>query len=237
MALNQPANSLDLNPLDYVWSVERVTNKSRHPNVTSLRTIEAAFVGMDGFFGHEALSNRTVYNWFAEFQRGRTFLYDEFREGCPSTSVVATNVDAVREMIERDRHMTNREIQASLGIDMKAIYTILHDHLNVRKLYSCWISHNDRSSKRLVLNFIQKNVELMTHCLYSPDLSPNDFFLFPNIKKKMRGERFESPEAAVETFRTLISEVTASEWKKCLEICFERMQKCIDLKSEYFEKQ
>ncbi|KYM97904.1 hypothetical protein ALC62_11250 [Cyphomyrmex costatus] len=46
-----PLNSPDLNPLDYlhVWSVvERVTNKSRHPNVTSLRTaIEAAFVGMD----------------------------------------------------------------------------------------------------------------------------------------------------------------------------------------------
>ncbi|KYN28030.1 hypothetical protein ALC57_02559, partial [Trachymyrmex cornetzi] len=43
-------NSPDLNPLDYyVWSVvERVTNKSRHPNVTSLRTaIEAVFVGMD----------------------------------------------------------------------------------------------------------------------------------------------------------------------------------------------
>ena len=50
---------------------------------------------------------------------------------------------------------------------------------------------------------------IMTHCPYSPDLSLNDFFLFPNIKNKMRGERFESPEAAVETFRTLISEVTA----------------------------
>jgi len=39
------SNSPDLNSLDYyVWSVvERVTNKSRHPNVTSLRTaIEAA---------------------------------------------------------------------------------------------------------------------------------------------------------------------------------------------------
>ena len=53
------------------------------------------------------------------------------------------------------------------------------------------------------------NVELMTHCPYSSDLSPNDFFLFPNIKNKMCGERFESLEAAVETFRTLISEVTA----------------------------
>ena len=42
--------SQDLNPLDYyVWSVvERITNKSRHLNVMSLRTtIEAAFVDMD----------------------------------------------------------------------------------------------------------------------------------------------------------------------------------------------
>ena len=61
-------------------------------------------------FGDEAPSNRTVYNWFAEFQRGCTFLSVEFREGHPS--VVATNVDAVREMIERDRHITYREIQA-----------------------------------------------------------------------------------------------------------------------------
>ncbi|KYN04650.1 hypothetical protein ALC62_04481, partial [Cyphomyrmex costatus] len=40
----------DLNPLDYyVWSVvERITYKSRHPNVTLLRTtIETAFIGMD----------------------------------------------------------------------------------------------------------------------------------------------------------------------------------------------
>jgi len=50
-------------------------------------------------------------------------------------------------------------------------------------------------------------------------------------------ERFESPEVAVETFRTLISEITASEWKKCFEKWFEPMQKCIDLKGEYFEKQ
>ncbi|KAG5323472.1 SETMR methyltransferase, partial [Acromyrmex heyeri] len=77
---------------------------------------------------------------------------------------------------------------------------------------------------KLLIFLSSKNVELMTHCPYSPDLSPNDFFLFPNIKKKMRGERFELSEA-VETFRTLISEVQ-----------FERMQKCIDLKGEYFEK-
>ena len=50
-------------------------------------------------FGDEAPSNRTVYNWFAEFQRGRIFVSDEFRED-PSMSVVATNVNTVRKMIE-----------------------------------------------------------------------------------------------------------------------------------------
>ena len=51
-------------------------------------------------FGDEASSNKTVYNWFAEFQRGRTFLSDEFHEDRPSMSVFATNVHAVRKIIE-----------------------------------------------------------------------------------------------------------------------------------------
>jgi len=42
-------HSPDLNTLDYIWSViKKVINKSRHPNVTSLRTaIEVAFIDMD----------------------------------------------------------------------------------------------------------------------------------------------------------------------------------------------
>ena len=81
------------------------------------------------------------------------------------------------------------------------------------------ILHHDNASchtARQTVDFLSsKNIELMTRP-YLPDLLLNDFFLFPNFKKKMRGERFESLQAAVETFRTLISEVTASEWKKML---------------------
>ena len=79
------------------------------------------------------------------------------------------------------------------------------------------VLHHDNASCQTVYFLSSNNVELMTHCPYSPDLSPNDFFLFPNIKNKMRGERFESSEASVETFRTLISEVTVLKWKKCFE--------------------
>ena len=77
----------------------------------------------------------------------------------------------------------------------------------------------------------------MSHCPYSPDLSPNDFFLFPFVKNKMRGQRFSTPEEAVEAFKAHVLEIPASEWKRCFKNWFERMQKCVNLKGEYFEKQ
>ena len=73
-------------------------------NLTSKQCIDRLHLALE----NETPSNRIVYNWFAEFQRGCTFLSDEFREDRPST--VVTNVDAVREIIERDRHITYREI-------------------------------------------------------------------------------------------------------------------------------
>ncbi|CAH1974128.1 unnamed protein product [Acanthoscelides obtectus] len=42
----------------------------------------------------------------------------------------------------------------------------------------------------------EENVELLGHPPYSPDLSPNDFFTFPKIKNRLRGQRFQSPEEA-----------------------------------------
>lgn len=77
----------------------------------------------------------------------------------------------------------------------------------------------------------------MTHCPYLPDLSPNGFFLFPNIKKKSHGEQFVSSEIDIEASLTLVSEAQPQSKKKCFEKWFKRMQKCVDLKGEYFEKQ
>nr|XP_012227307.1 PREDICTED: uncharacterized protein LOC105675080 [Linepithema humile] len=45
-------------------------------------------------------------------------------------------------MIEINNRCTYRTIQASLGIGMTQIRTILHDHLAVRKLCARWIPHN-----------------------------------------------------------------------------------------------
>ena len=77
----------------------------------------------------------------------------------------------------------------------------------------------------------------MIHPPYSPDLAPNYFFLFPYIKNKMRDQRFSTSEEAVDAFGMYVLEISQSEWQKCFENWFKRMQKCIGLKGEYFEKQ
>ncbi|CAH1956157.1 unnamed protein product, partial [Acanthoscelides obtectus] len=64
--------------------------------------------------------------------------------------------------------------------------------------------------RRIILH--QENVELLDHPPYSPDLSPNDFFTFPKIKNRLRGQRFQSPEEAVDAFKNAVLDLPANEW-------------------------
>ncbi|CAH2007705.1 unnamed protein product [Acanthoscelides obtectus] len=52
------------------------------------------------------------------------------------------------------------------------------------------------------------------HTPYSPDLSPNDFFTFPKIKNRLGGQRFQSPEEAVDAFKNAVLDLPANEWNK-----------------------
>ena len=72
---------------------------------------------------------------------------------------------------------------------------------------------------------------------YSSDLAPNDFFLFPYVKNKMRGQSFSTTEEAVDAFRMQVLEIPQAEWQNCFDNWIKRMQKCIDLNGEYFENQ
>ncbi|CAH1968062.1 unnamed protein product [Acanthoscelides obtectus] len=63
------------------------------------------------------------------------------RVGAPKTAVTQENVDAVRKLIIEDRHVTYREIEASLNISKTSIQNNLHEELGVRKLVSRWIPH------------------------------------------------------------------------------------------------
>ncbi|CAH1987046.1 unnamed protein product [Acanthoscelides obtectus] len=90
------------------------------------------------------------------------------------------------------------------------------------------ILHQDNASSHTAQKtrqyLTEENVELLDHPPYSPDLSPNDFFTFPKIKNRLRGQRFKSPEEAVDAFKNAVLDLPANEWNKCFENWLERMQ-------------
>ena len=53
-------------------------------------------------------------NWFNEFNCDRSSLKDKFRKGLSKTVVVPKNINAVRELIMPDRHVSYRKIKAWL---------------------------------------------------------------------------------------------------------------------------
>jgi len=59
-----------------------------------------------------------------------------------------------------------------------------------------WVLHHDDApahSSFLVHNFLAKNeMTVVPQPLYSPDLAPVDFFLFPKLKSTLKGCRFDT---------------------------------------------
>ena len=91
---------------------------------------------LNSVYGDEAPSRTSVYRWYFEFNRCRSLLQGEFREGCPKLVVVSETIDAARQLILQDRHATYREIDTTLGISGTSIHSILHEHLTVKKICS-----------------------------------------------------------------------------------------------------
>ena len=70
--------------------------------------------------------------------------------------------------------------------------------------------HHDNASSHISAQttalLSTENIDLMSHPLYSFDLASNDFFLFPYVQNKMRGQGFSKPEEAIDVFRMHVLE-------------------------------
>ena len=62
------------------------------------------------------------YNFRRGFNCGRRSLKCEVRKGPSKTAVASENIDAVRELIMQDHHVTYRKIEASLSISSNSIH-------------------------------------------------------------------------------------------------------------------
>ena len=106
-------------------------------------------------------------------------------------------------------------------------------------LHGLQLHHDNAPPHRAqeTVDFLSRNgIGLVAHPPYSPDLSPNDFFLFSKLKSHLRGKHFLSANEAFSTADSYMRGLETSDWHDCFQQWFQRMKLCIQADGAYFEK-
>ena len=102
-----------------------------------------------------------------------------------------------------------------------------------------WFLHHDNCSSHTALSikkYLQeKNLVALDHSPYSPDLAPNDFYLFPKVKKFMKGRRFNSIVEIQYAIIDVLKKLESNDFQQAFEFWKSRLQKCLDKDGNYFE--
>ena len=88
------------------------------------------------------------------------------------------------------------------------------------------------------MDAVERNgYELILHPAYSPDLAPSEYFLFPNLKKDIRGRHFWSNEEVVAAVEEWVRDKDPGFFSSGLIALEHRSSKCIILDGNYIKKE
>ena len=91
---------------------------------------------------------------------------------------------------------------------------------------------------KIAMDAVERNgYELIPHPAYSPDLAPSDYFLFPDLKKYIRGRHFRSNEEVVAAVEEWVGDKDPGFFSSVLMALEHRWSKRIILESNYIEKE
>ena len=103
-----------------------------------------------------------------------------------------------------------------------------------------WHFHQDNAlvhNSILVTDYLTKmGMKTVPLLLYNPDLVPCDFWLFPKLKEKLRGCRYETIEKMNEAVTKVIYTLIQEDFHGAFEKLLERYNKCIAAGGDYFEE-
>jgi hypothetical protein len=82
---------------------------------------------------------------------------------------------------------------------------------------------------------VSKQITMLEHPPYSPDLALCDFFLFPLIKKRLKGTNFDDAEDIQNNAMTALTAIPQYEFLKCFEGWKKQWTLYIISQGNYFE--
>ena len=102
-----------------------------------------------------------------------------------------------------------------------------------------WILHHDNAPAHTALSVREflatKQITVLEHPVYSPDLAPSDFFLFPKIKEILKGRHFDDIDDISSNTTAALKAIPQNQFQNCFEEWTRRWHRCIVSQGEYFE--
>ena len=81
------------------------------------------------------------------------------------------------------------------------------------------ILHHDNASAHTELSVREflatKQITVLEHPAYSPDLAPSDFFLFPKIKKILKGRHFDDIDDIRNNTTAVLKAIPQNQFQNC----------------------
>ena len=92
------------------------------------------------------------------------------------------------------------------------------------------------TSRPTCLHLLLTAQKTLAHPALSPDLAPCDFFLFPRLKKAMRGHIFPNLDALEVAVDQEVAGISAAEFREAILVKWPmRWARCVNKHGGYFE--
>ena len=135
--------------------------------------------------------------------------------------------------MDKDRCVSIETISAQFDVSGVTVHTIIHEELKMRKICAKFVP----SVLILITDYLTKmGIKTVPQPPYSQGLAPCDFWLFPKLKEKLRGCRYETIEEMKGAVTKVIDTLTQEDFHGASQKLLERYNKWIAAGGDYFEE-
>jgi hypothetical protein len=108
-----------------------------------------------------------------------------------------------------------------------------------QKFADDWVLHHNNAPAHTALAIreclAKKNIPVLPHPPYSPDLAPCDFYLFLKLKLKSKGHHFGTIENIQKAVTDDLNTLTENDFRYCCDQWKKHWNRCVTSQGSYFE--
>ena len=175
-----------------------------------------------------------VLDCFRRFKEGRTSVESDPRSGRPSTSRNEEMVAKVRTIVRNNRRLTIREIA-----DDCATFAWISSPKTTGKMAGWRLDPAPGQCARtlhiLCSSFWPNTAPLSCSNRHTHQILYRDFFLFPRLKKVLKGHRFEATEDIKRNSTKTLLDIPKEEFAQCFQQWQQRWAKCVAVEGNSVE--